>query len=293
MTTLSNTNTHQESKTETPRKSAVSQNFLVRYITAIILIPIGLFGMFVGGIVWTTMMAIMMLFGGMEFYAMSHGRPRQGHMMIGLMMMAAVLAGFHLQMPAIWLIAVPLGLVAVYIYETINQADRYPIWCTWRTLVGVIYVGLPAAFLVGLRQFESGFMWLIIVFAITWGTDTFAYFGGRAFGKRKLAPELSPNKTVEGAVVGVIGGLLLALAFVIAADLFSIWTLIMVIIAPFLGVLGDLIESAMKRFYKIKDSHIAGLNVIPGHGGVLDRIDALITVTLFCYPLVVLTGVAA
>lgn len=121
---------------------------------------------------------------------------------------------------------------------------------------------------------ENGAWWVVVALVITWGNDTSAYFAGRFLGKRKLYPEVSPNKTWEGffgGFVGAIGFLFLQRAFffpaLTVADCLIIGTL-----GSILGPAGDLCESMLKRAYGVKDSG----KIIPGHGGMLDRIDALI-----------------
>lgn len=121
---------------------------------------------------------------------------------------------------------------------------------------------------------EHGLMWVVSALVITWGNDTMAYFAGRLFGKHKLYPEVSPNKTWEGfagGFVGAIGFLFLQRAFffpqMTVLDCFVLGGL-----GSLLGPAGDLCESMLKRAYAVKDSGV----IIPGHGGMLDRIDALI-----------------
>lgn len=121
---------------------------------------------------------------------------------------------------------------------------------------------------------ETGLMWVVSALVITWGNDTMAYFAGRLFGKHKLYPEVSPNKTWEGffgGFVGAIGFLFLQRAFffptLTVLDCFVLGGL-----GSVLGPAGDLCESMLKRAYGVKDSGV----IIPGHGGMLDRIDALI-----------------
>jgi phosphatidate cytidylyltransferase len=132
--------------------------------------------------------------------------------------------------------------------------------------------GLTA--LAALRLLDHGGMWVVVALVITWGNDTMAYFAGRFLGKHKLYPEVSPNKTWEGffgGFVGAIGFLFLQRAFffdtLTVIDCFVLGSL-----GSLLGPAGDLCESMLKRAYGVKDSG----RIIPGHGGMLDRIDALI-----------------
>lgn len=142
--------------------------------------------------------------------------------------------------------------------------------------LSAFYIGFSFNLLVNYRYLSLTFVFFI--FVIIWSTDSGAYFIGRKFGKKKLAPTVSPNKTIEGAVGGIIIALVAAVIFeAIVPGMFSqSWgylIFITIIIAVF-GQLGDLAESAIKRFYGVKDSG----NILPGHGGLLDRFDSLIFV---------------
>ncbi|HEU4992128.1 MAG TPA: phosphatidate cytidylyltransferase [Luteimonas sp.] len=121
----------------------------------------------------------------------------------------------------------------------------------------------------------DGHRWLFVALAIVWAADSGAYFAGRHFGKRKLAPRISPNKTIEGLLGGVACGLVVALAFApfAGATLRQLPAVALVaIVAVLFSVVGDLFESLLKRHVGAKDSG----DLIPGHGGILDRIDGVI-----------------
>lgn len=121
----------------------------------------------------------------------------------------------------------------------------------------------------------NGHRWLFVALAIVWAADSGAYFAGRHFGKRKLAPRISPNKTVEGLLGGVASGLAVALAFApfAGATLRQLPAVALVaIVAVLFSVVGDLFESLLKRHVGAKDSG----DLIPGHGGILDRIDGVV-----------------
>ncbi|HNJ85279.1 MAG TPA: phosphatidate cytidylyltransferase, partial [Agitococcus sp.] len=116
--------------------------------------------------------------------------------------------------------------------------------------------------------------WLLYVFCLVWGADTGAYFAGRKFGKHKLAPSVSPGKTIEGFVGGLITTSMLIVAVAIYRDLSAIRFVAFVglsLLTVLASVLGDLLESMVKRQAGVKDSG----NIFPGHGGALDRIDSL------------------
>lgn len=156
-----------------------------------------------------------------------------------------------------------------------------------RTLAGVIetaggafYIGLPPAIFVWLRdRGPEGLETILALFAIIWASDIFAYFGGKIIGGPKIARGLSPNKTYSGIVAGVLAGAAAGLGcgilFHVDPQFYMPWLIIGALIA-FTGLMGDLFESFLKRRFGVKDA--SGL--IPGHGGVLDRIDSLMAASL-------------
>ena len=138
----------------------------------------------------------------------------------------------------------------------------------------VIYVSLPFGFALGLPKFYDGtFTWeVFLLFVLIWSSDSFAYFTGRLFGKHKMAPKISPKKTWEGFVGGVI--FTLVLGYFIEQkfpELRGNWIIVGFLVSVFAPI-GDLVESQLKRTFGVKDSG----NIIPGHGGVLDRLDSFI-----------------
>lgn len=144
---------------------------------------------------------------------------------------------------------------------------------TWY-LGGFVYALLPALALLWIRE-RAGLNLLVWAFVVTWATDIGAYFAGRSFGKHKLAPAISPNKTVEGLVGGIAAATILGGAWALANGL----PVFLLALAPVLAIAaqgGDLFESSMKRRAGVKDSG----NWLPGHGGALDRLDGLVPVAV-------------
>jgi phosphatidate cytidylyltransferase len=137
----------------------------------------------------------------------------------------------------------------------------------------LMLVAFPLSFAVRLDAIPiSGPIWLLFALAIIWASDTVAYFAGRAIGKHPLAPHISPKKTWEGSIAGMLGSLLVAYAFHYWLTIPLPHLFAMAALGNIAGQMGDLLESACKRSAGVKDS--GGL--LPGHGGILDRIDALI-----------------
>lgn len=172
-----------------------------------------------------------------------------------------------------------LALTGYIIYHYKNIIDSYNFFC--RLVFGILYVGVLAAHLVFLRFLPEGNSWLIIASAITACSDSGAYFVGRKYGKRKLCPNISPNKTVEGAVGGVLCGVFGAvLCAVLLLPAFNLMFLIgAAVVLAAAGIVGDLTESIIKRGTATKDSG----RCLGGHGGVLDRVDSLLFVCPILY----------
>jgi phosphatidate cytidylyltransferase len=145
------------------------------------------------------------------------------------------------------------------------------------SMAGALYVGVLLTFLALLKRRPDGVHgeWVLLTLTLTWFGDTGAYFAGRALGRHKLYPAISPGKTVEGAVGGLLGSILavaLAKLFYLQGTL-AWWDCVALAVpAGALGQMGDLCESMIKRAYGVKDSGV----IIPGHGGILDRVDALL-----------------
>lgn len=187
-----------------------------------------------------------------------------------MMILAALLAAYA----GGYVFAVAVAAVATLMFFEWTRIVRG--WGRAWYLSGFFYALLPAVSLLWVRGWdEQRFYLLIWAFIVTWSTDIGAYFAGRRFGKRKLAPTISPNKTVEGLYGGIAAAMLLG----------GTWTLVtglgiaLLVLAPIFALAaqgGDLFESGMKRRAGVKDSGAW----LPGHGGVLDRLDGLVPVAV-------------
>ncbi|MCK4274478.1 MAG: phosphatidate cytidylyltransferase [Dehalococcoidales bacterium] len=149
-------------------------------------------------------------------------------------------------------------------------------------MVGILYVGWLLSYLVTLRL-DAGRDWLYLALFATFGSDTAAYFLGKAFGKHKLAPLISPGKTWEGAVAGLFGAVIISLLFTLDTPLqlpLSYWQAILLgVLISIFGQIGDLVESLLKRNSGVKESG----NLMPGHGGLLDRMDSVVFAGIVVY----------
>jgi phosphatidate cytidylyltransferase len=180
-----------------------------------------------------------------------------------------------------------LVIIGFFLYRYKDIEDRFNFFC--RLIFGLFYIGLLGAHLVLLRFLPDGSAWLIVGTAITSGSDSGAYFVGKAIGKRKLCPNVSPNKTVEGAVGGVFAGLAAGVGFAVLFLPSINWLFLLgsSVLLSLVGIVGDLTESIIKRGTGTKDSG----KCLAGHGGILDRVDSLLFVGPVLYYFLVLTGI--
>jgi phosphatidate cytidylyltransferase len=141
-------------------------------------------------------------------------------------------------------------------------------------LFGIFYVAFLLSYLIVLRKLPHGIEWVVLAVAINFGTDAGAYFAGRFFGRHPLYAVISPKKTVEGAIGGIVFCLVLVIIgkYVLLKQLGWVDVLILSLVSSVLAVLGDMAESLIKRGFKVKDAS----GILPGHGGVLDRIDSFV-----------------
>ena len=234
-----------------------------------------------------TAMALALL----EFWKLAKRRGMKPDMAAGYLGAAAILTVFFfdepgqdvfsLQLLLLTLIVLTIGTLAAATFR--GAPFDTIISSTGATLLGVLYVVLLGGHLVALRtgfsQKPSAHL-LSFFFLVLMGADTGAYYVGRAFGKHKLAPKISPGKTWEGVLGGLGAGLLMATLshYWFFREIPLKWILPLATVMVVLGIIGDLTESALKRSAGAKDA----ANILPGHGGVLDRLDSL----LFNAPLI-------
>lgn len=242
-----------------------------------------------GGLVFQIFVGILAMIGVSEMFKM------KGIEFLSFEGVLAMLASFFLVVPLdLYLINLPassnflaFGLVAflLLVGTVFSKEQSYSFEDAAYPIAASFYVGFGLHNLVNARI--AGIDKVLLAAFIVWATDTGAYLIGMRFGKRKLIPHVSPNKTIEGSLGGVLTALLVSFVFMIfdksvyAPHHFFV-TLILVIIFSVFAQLGDLVESAIKRHFGVKDSG----KLIPGHGGILDRLDSMI----FVFPIMHLLG---
>jgi phosphatidate cytidylyltransferase len=226
----------------------------------------------------------------LELYRISfQARPNGALSGIGLAISALILARIHLPLDlADLLVGSILALSVVLLFS--SAPIEYRLKDAALTLFSVLYVGLTLSTLVSTRALSAGEFFVCFVALVTWAADTGAYYAGTLWGTHLLAPSVSPKKTVEGLLGGMAlatGSALLAQAWFVP-QLSLLDALVLGILLTGSGLLGDLCESAIKRSVGVKDSG----GILPGHGGMLDRLDSLLfTAPTFYYYVTLVGGV--
>ena len=174
-----------------------------------------------------------------------------------------------------------IGVTAVALALIVRQNSRLSNSIGGWWITAILYVGVFGSHLLLLRLEDHGQAWLVVLLGVTFGTDTGAYAVGRLAGRRLLAPRVSPNKTLEGAAGGLVAGAAVGIGLVLALPDIGLEApgVVLVALLPVLAMAGDLLESALKRRMDVKD--MSGL--LPGHGGLLDRLDSLLLVGVGLY----------
>lgn len=262
-------------------------DFLRRSRTALLLGPLVLAAVALGGPVFVLGLGGIGAVAGVELQHMTRPAVRTGRLLtVGLIL--ACIAALALNLPLLSALAALL-LTAAGVLETRSAGGihrSFYLRCYAILLAGALYVGIGLGTLALIRARPDGLALTLMLLLNNWSTDAFALIGGRVAGRHKLAPRISPHKTVEGAAAGLIAGSLaetLAAAALLDAPLLAamaVNTLLAVSVQA-----GDLFESWVKRRLLVKDSG----RILPGHGGILDRIDGTLLASLCLYALL-LTG---
>jgi phosphatidate cytidylyltransferase len=272
-----------------------SSETLTRAMVALVAIPIVIGAVYLGGRVLGAFLAVFAALGAIEVCRMAQNRSVRPFIYLGAA--AAMALVLHRTAETVghqtgftsWGIIVASTLAALVAAIWLRGADGGPLAASGTTVFAALYTGGLMMYALELRHFPgatTAWHGTALVFApvlLTWTSDTAAYFSGRALGRRKLIPSVSPGKTVEGAIGALVGTALVAVLYtgVLAHyDTFQFglgWALVLGILISVAAQVGDLVESLLKRDTGVKDSGA----LFPGHGGVLDRVDSL----LFTLPL--------
>ena len=274
-----------------------------RVATAVIGVPAILALIWAGGAWLSVVLGILLFIAALEFYAAVAPAPTNATLVenplaaispvplprllnqrpLGLMgaaFTALLVAAAH-HGGDWWAGALALAIVAPFLWLML-RGDRERALPDWLQCVGgVVYIGWLGSHLVLLRHLDNGRDWVYLAVFATFANDTSAYFVGRALGRTKLVPRISPGKTVEGSLGGILFGALGLVLLNYALGLrLDVWPLIpLAVLVPVAAQLGDLAESLIKRGAGVKDAGV----LLPGHGGVLDRLDSVLFVVPVVY----------
>ncbi|WP_210203497.1 phosphatidate cytidylyltransferase [Breoghania corrubedonensis] len=243
----------------------------MRVVSAVILAPLFLGVVWYGGPLFLVVLAVAALLILNEWSRISRSAD-----------FVALFAGFGLvvTVATVWwssnFYALMILLDTMIIVGFLSLLSGRPPW----SALGVLYAGLPVVALAELRLGENGLWAVAVILALTWATDIAAYFVGRTLGGPKLWPRVSPKKTWSGAIGGLVGAAAAACAVSLISGIGSPMAIALVAIPlSIASQLGDLAESAFKRHFGVKDSGA----LIPGHGGIMDRVDGLVAAAVVAY----------
>jgi len=255
----------------------------IRILTALLGIPLLIFVILSGGLILKIALCVFVLIGMYEFYKAMDNKFNPikplGYI-FALFYILFISSGQQFAFPFMILFLIILLLATVFLHK------KYKVVDVAITFFGFFYVCVLFSHIVQINQLLHGELFIWLIFISAWGSDTAAYFTGMFLGRHKLCPNLSPKKTIEGAIGGFIGSVLLSLVYGIiiqsGLNVSMNHLLLICIVVGGLGSiasqLGDLAASSIKRYVEIKDYGY----LFPGHGGVLDRFDSI----LFTAPLV-------
>jgi phosphatidate cytidylyltransferase len=258
-----------------------------RVITGAVGVPLVILAIWFGD-PWpwfTLLIAAAALAGTYEFYRMANFDRREPLLYLGLLCSLALVLSSHYRSHDVLSIVITatvlISLICLLCRPSRENAFRNWAW----TIVGALYVGWMLSYWLSLRGLEDGLNWVYLAMLTTFANDTGAFFIGRARGKHKLAPAISAAKTWEGAIGGLLSGIAAAVVIATVLNLispftFRYWQIILLgFLVGLFAQLGDLVESLLKRNMGVKESG----NLLPGHGGILDRFDSLIFVGVVVY----------
>ncbi|HFB07063.1 MAG TPA: phosphatidate cytidylyltransferase [Chloroflexi bacterium] len=267
-----------------------------RVTTAAVGVPLLVFAIWFGIPWFTILIAAAALGGTYEFYRMANFDRREPLLYLGLLWaLALVLSPHYLYRSPDVLPMVITATTLISLIWLLCRPSREKTFRNWAwTIAGVLYVGWMLSYWLNLRGLgdgsEYGRNWVYVAMLTTFANDTGAFFIGRARGRHKIAPAISPSKTWEGAIGGLTCAILGAIVTAMILNLISLklgapfvfkyWQIVLLgFLVSLFAQLGDLVESLLKRNMGVKESG----NLLPGHGGILDRFDSLIFVGAVIY----------
>jgi len=255
-----------------------------RTITALFALAVFLPFIIIGNLPFTLFIYAMATIGFLELIRMRNTGNSIIPLMLGMLLMWLMLIPADHDLQSFFLyskVEVFMIFVMLLLAYTVLMKNEFTFDDVGFVLLAVVYVTTGFYYLIETRLATEGLWNVFFAFVIIWATDTGAYLFGKLYGKRKLWPAISPNKTIEGAAGGIFLAVVVAFVFHLVHPFpYNVWTVIAVtVFASLIGQIGDLVASAFKRHYEVKDSG----NILPGHGGILDRFDSMLFVLPFLH----------
>lgn len=267
-------------------KSEQGSSFMIRLRSSVILMAVTIAAIVSGGYVLFGVIFIITMIGMMELYravGVNKSVPGAVGYLAGAAYLILVLFG-----QTNYLLMLSCAFIIVLMGAYVLSFPKYNSEQISMIFLGLFYVAVTLSFIYRVRISEGGAYTVWLIFIGAWGSDTCAYVVGRKFGKHKVAPELSPKKTVEGCIGGMLGAALIGFiyALIFKEEITGMNALIVFPVTGALGSIisqiGDMAASGIKRNKNLKDYG----RLIPGHGGVLDRFDSVIFIAPICYYLI-------
>jgi phosphatidate cytidylyltransferase len=252
-----------------------------RIITTVIGMPFLIAAIWFGTPWLTILIAVVAVASGIEFYRMAGQKKLEPLTCAGIIAILLLVASPHC--PYVSLVPALISMVIVItLLWILFRSPREKSFDNWAwTIAGIFFIGWTLSYWIELRILETGREWVFWILLIIVASDTGAYFVGRAIGKHFIAPAISPKKTWEGSIGGLVFSVIIAVVFGLVFSLpMTYWHMILLgAIINIFTQLGDFVESLLKRNTGVKDSS----NIVPGHGGVLDRMDSFIFTGIIAY----------
>ncbi len=242
---------------------------------------------------FTALMVVFSILAALEFYHMVAGSKVSPLSCFGLVWVSLFILSRNSQVISALEPYLNAALITPLLLTTavippllwlLSRRQKEGAFATWAwTIAGILYIGWLLSHMVALRGLEDGRNWVFFVLFVTWLSDTTAFFAGRRLGRHKLAPNISPGKTWEGAIGGIGGAIAMSVLFFTPTPFqlpLAYWQVMPLSIGvSVLGQAGDVVESLLKRNMGAKDSG----TLMPGHGGILDRMDSMIFAGVLVY----------
>lgn len=252
---------------------------LKRTISALIALPILIFALYSGGLVMDILALMVSLIGLYEFYHCFKAIDISPFKVIGYVSTASAYLCLIFNLGVTFLYMTFMILLFMTMIYFVHRRRANSFYEAAITVFGFMYITISLIHVPMLERLDNNLI-VWYPFIIAFVTDTSAYFSGRFFGKHKLIPDVSPNKTKEGAVGGVIGSIIASTAFAYLFDPSLIgFAMVTGLLGSVFSQYGDLLASKIKRYVGIKDYG----NIMPGHGGILDRFDSIIVTSPFVF----------